>query len=238
VEFNLNLDVDFDQSLNGNAVARISVPIACSYVGGSGAPTLSEDCESYATFEREVARLKRELDGALEKVGERFGPSKAQVPAPSASPDVEGAGMSALVSEWRVADLMTRDVRTVGLMDELSVADELMKVGRFRHVVVVDDSSAVVGVVSHRDICFQALAWTAGLGRHAYDKLLQKLPARDMMASQVVTISPEASVSEAAGLMADRKIGCLPVVESARLVGILTEGDLLSRLSTPGPAPA
>lgn len=51
--------------------------------------------------------------------------------------------------------------------------------------------------------------------------------ARDIMSSDLVTVSPEASVTEAAGLMVGRGIGALPVIDEGRLVGLVTEGDLI-----------
>jgi CBS domain-containing protein len=129
-----------------------------------------------------------------------------------------------------VADVMTRDVRTLGPNDRLALADELMKQGRFRHVVVVDEGR-VVGVVSQRDIFHGALAWSLGQGRRAHETLLTSSAVKDVMASNVVTVDPQAALAEAAALLRDHKIGCLPVVAGDALVGILTEGDFLALLA-------
>jgi CBS domain-containing protein len=129
-----------------------------------------------------------------------------------------------------VADVMTRDVHTLGPNDRLALAEELMKQGRFRHVVVVDDGR-VVGVVSQRDIFHGALAWSLGQGRRAHETLLASSAVKDVMASNVVTVDPQAVLAEAAALLRDHKIGCLPVVAGDELVGILTEGDFLALLA-------
>ena len=127
---------------------------------------------------------------------------------------------------------MTRDVRTLRPNDRLSLADELMKVGNFRHVVVVDgDGQEVAGVISKRDIFYGALAWSTGLGTTGHQKALASAPVKTVMRSDVVTIAPDAWLSDAARIMRDEQIGCLPVVRGGDLVGILTEGDFLALLT-------
>jgi CBS domain-containing protein len=56
---------------------------------------------------------------------------------------------------------------------------------------------------------------------------LKTLRVKEVMSEPAITISPEATIKEAARLMIERKIGCLPVVEGGRLVGIVTETDIL-----------
>jgi CBS domain protein len=72
------------------------------------------------------------------------------------------------------------------------------------------------------------LAQALGYGRHAQREILDTLSVKDVMATEVVTIRPDASLAYAARLLTERKIGCLPVVENGRLVGILTEGDFVA----------
>jgi CBS domain-containing membrane protein len=128
---------------------------------------------------------------------------------------------------WSVADLMTRDVRTVGANDPVAAAKALMDSGGFRHVVVVDEEGAIEGVLSHRDLFFGPLAWSIGQGQAAYEKLLNASRVKDVTHGDVATIDATAPLQEAATLMRERKIGCLPVVEGDRLVGVLTEGDFV-----------
>ena len=126
---------------------------------------------------------------------------------------------------------MTRNVKTVGRNEKLSVASELMKVGGFRHLVVMDEDDEVAGVISHRDIFFNALAWSMGQGSKAHERNLEVVSAKDVMRSDVRTIDRNASLPEAAGLMRKNQIGCLPVTERGSLVGIITEGDFLALLA-------
>ncbi len=228
---NLSLDLDPGVRPGDKPAVRITVSDARGFTRHGGAAIVTRDCTSTAALEREVERLKGELDEALAAGRARLGgkaPAAPEVRAPSAPP--EARHIPALDTKLRVADVMTRDVRTLGPNDHLALADELMKQSRFRHVVVVDDGR-VVGVLSQRDIFHGALAWSLGHGRRAHEQLLATSVAKDVMASRVVTVEPEAPLAEAAALLREHKIGCLPVVAGDALVGILTEGDFLALLA-------
>ncbi|MGA8566779.1 MAG: CBS domain-containing protein [Candidatus Binataceae bacterium] len=66
--------------------------------------------------------------------------------------------------------------------------------------------------------------------RHAQRKVLDTLSVKEVMTSDVITTSPDTPL-EAARVLAERKLGCLPVVEDGRLVGILTEGDFVAMVA-------
>jgi CBS domain-containing membrane protein len=118
------------------------------------------------------------------------------------------------MKELKVRDVMTADPTTLKRNDKLTLADDIMRLGRVRHLPVVDDDDqTVVGIVTQRDLFRDALAQALGYGRHAQRKLLDTLSVKDVMATEVVTASPEASLVEAAKILTERKIGCLPVVE-------------------------
>jgi CBS domain-containing membrane protein len=131
---------------------------------------------------------------------------------------------------FRVADVMTREVTTIRRNDEVGMADAVMRIGAFRHLPVVsdDDDTRVVGVLSQRDLFRGALARALGYGEHAQDKVLGMLVAKEVMKEPAVTTTPDALLSDAARVMIENKIGCLPVVEAGKLVGILTEGDFVA----------
>jgi CBS domain-containing protein len=122
---------------------------------------------------------------------------------------------------------MTRDVKTIGPNDPVAAAKGLMDAGGFRHVVVVDEEGAIQGVLSHRDLFFGPLAWSIGQGKAAYEKLLQSSRVKDAMHGDVRTIDAAAPLQEAAAQMREERIGCLPVTSGDRLVGLITEGDLV-----------
>lgn len=128
----------------------------------------------------------------------------------------------------KVRDLMSTEVASVFRNDQLLVADDLMRLGRIRHTPVVDEETgAVVGVLSQRDLFRGALARALGYGARAQHKVLGMLLVKDVMTCDPVTTTPDAPLAEAARIMLERKIGCLPVVEGGKLVGILTESDFV-----------
>ena len=128
----------------------------------------------------------------------------------------------------RVRDLMSTEVATVRRNDKLAIADDVMNLGRVRHTPVLDDhSDDVVGILSQRDLFRGALARAIGYGGHAQQKLLNLLVVKDVMTTEPITTTPDAPLADAARLMLTRKIGCLPVLEDGRLVGILTESDFV-----------
>lgn len=231
MEKNLELDVDTEgRGESAERVARVAVAASRAFTRHSGAPVLTSDCPNWTSLKREVERLKGELDEALDEAKAAFGEEGDS--APQRQPEVPQAASAktTLPTDLTVADVMSRDVRTLGPNDPVSVADELMRQGRFRHVVVVEDDK-VVGVVSQRDIFFGALSWVMGEGRRYHDQRLAATKAKDVMCARVATIDADAPLKVAAALLRERKIGCLPVVEAEQLVGVLTEGDFLSLLA-------
>ena len=78
-----------------------------------------------------------------------------------------------------------------------------------------------------------ALVRALGYGAAQQQKLLTLLVVKEIMATDVVTTTPETPLEDAARTMLDRKIGCLPVLDGDRLVGILTEGDFVAFVARP-----
>lgn len=127
-----------------------------------------------------------------------------------------------------VRDLMSREVKTLERNDSLAIADRVMQLERIRHMPVLDEDGLVVGVVSQRDLFRGALANALGYGKHAQQKILDTLLVKDVISSDLVTTRPDAPLAEAARIMVERKVGCLPVLDGDKLVGILTEGDFVA----------
>jgi CBS domain-containing protein len=101
-----------------------------------------------------------------------------------------------------------------------------MNLGRIRHMPVVDDGK-LVGIVSQRDLFRSALITALGFGRKVTSALIKTIKVKEVMTEKVITISPNTSIKDAARQMIDKKIGCLPVVEEDRLIGLVTETDML-----------
>ena len=134
----------------------------------------------------------------------------------------------------RVQELMTREVATLQRGDKLSLADNVMQLGRIRHMVVVDEAGGLAGIVSQRDLFRGALVKALGYGKVAQKKVMEAILVKEVMSSELLTTTPDALLSEAARVMSERKIGCLPVVEDGKLVGILTEGDFVAFFARAG----
>lgn len=129
------------------------------------------------------------------------------------------------MNDLRVRDLMTEDVVLVRPETDTETARDLMAEHGLRHLIVVDDEGDLVGIVSHRDLLRNALIERTDVPLYVERELLRRTPARDVMISPVRTVDPQQDVAEAAQTLFDEKIGCLPVVEGGRVVGILTESD-------------
>jgi CBS domain-containing membrane protein len=126
-----------------------------------------------------------------------------------------------------VRDLMTHDVITLERNEKLLVADDVMRLGRIRHLPIVDGDGALAGIVSQRDLFHSGLMKALGYGSHAQRSALDLLVVKEAMKTEVVTTTPETPLVDAAKLMFERKIGCLVVLEAGKVVGILTEGDFV-----------
>jgi acetoin utilization protein AcuB len=116
----------------------------------------------------------------------------------------------------RVREVMSRSVETVSAAESAESARQRMRTKRIHHLVAKRGPD-VVGVVSARDL--------DALGSF---RLVQTVG--DVMASPAVTATPEMTLRQAANLLRGRAIGCLPVMEGAKLAGILTITDLLEML--------
>jgi len=130
------------------------------------------------------------------------------------------------MGETRVRDIMSEQIVTISSDDSLSTVEDIMTLGGVRHMPVVRGGQ-LVGVVSERDLLRASLSNLSGFGSEQRRAFLQVVEIKRVMSTPPVTIGPGASVEEAALVMAERKIGCLPVLDGSRLVGMLTETDVL-----------
>jgi len=131
----------------------------------------------------------------------------------------------------KVKDLMQTDVVTLNVSDTLEVADTFMRLGLIRHLPVVDEDRRLIGLVAQADLLRASASSVLQLNRTAEKEWLGTVAVRDVMVVEVVTVTPDTEVTQAVDLLTAGKLGCLPVVEDARLVGILTETDCLRYLS-------
>ena len=134
------------------------------------------------------------------------------------------------MTETRTVELvMTREPATVAPNDSIRVAIERMRERNCRRLPVVE-KEILIGIVTDRDLR-RATNSPLVLRERWYDEfMLDHIPVRACMTERPITVTPQTSIVEASRVMRDRKIGGLPVVDGARLVGIVTETDLLNFL--------
>jgi CBS domain-containing protein len=137
-----------------------------------------------------------------------------------------------------VRDVMSPDPVTVRGEDSGQEAASTMCRERVQHLPVLDRHGLLVGIVTDRDLRHHLLspAVVDDLGRIPTSALLERVRVSDVMSAPAFVTSPEAPLSDAVKLMRERRFGALPVVEGRRLVGMLTESDLLRRILAAGSA--
>lgn len=126
-----------------------------------------------------------------------------------------------------VRDRMSRRVHTVRPEAHLSEAAKLMRARKIRHLPVVDREGRLVGMITARDLRQVLFAPAVQDERQDVRGVLEALSVRDVMTRGVMSVRGTTSIRDAARLMYERKLGALPVVEGERLVGIVTETDVL-----------
>ena len=142
----------------------------------------------------------------------------------------------------KVKDVMARDPISIDQEAAVGTALDLMRTKHIRHLPVVDEAGALVGIVTDRDLRHAALApaveeyLSVRAHRQArqLNATLGNLRVREVMTWTVVTTGPEAPLLHAALIMFESRVGSLPVLEGGRLVGLLTEQDVLKALMLEG----
>jgi len=125
-----------------------------------------------------------------------------------------------------VSDWMSRSVYTVHTDSPLSEAVKMMREKKIKHLPVVDKKKAVIGVLSDRDIKEYMPSKATTLDVYELHNVLLETKASKVMKKKVFTAKPDLPIEEAAMIMYDNNIGCLPIVESGKLVGIISDRDL------------
>ncbi len=144
-----------------------------------------------------------------------------------AAPSPAAARKAPAQRERLVRDLRTEKVFTLKGRDDLAALYDLMDSRHVRHVPVVDNEGELVGLVTDRDLSRSALGAVEELPLSVERDILRRRRVRDIMATEPDVIEPDATLKEAAELLLENKVGCLPVVEGLHLVGILTEADFV-----------
>jgi acetoin utilization protein AcuB len=134
----------------------------------------------------------------------------------------------------KVATIMTRTLVTASLDDDVAHLRELFQRLRFHHLPVVDDGK-LVGVISDRDLLRYLSPFLDTLAERPQDNSTLRTKAHQLMTRKPVVASPHTDVRDAARILIDKRISCLPVVTpDGVLAGILTWRDLLGALLAAG----
>ena len=118
-----------------------------------------------------------------------------------------------------VKEVMNRNLKTVRPEDTVKLAAQIMNENHIGALVVVSGSGEVVGILTERDILVNVVA----TGKSA-----ENVKVEDAMTSEIITVSPNKTLEEAADIMTENKIKKLPVIEERSLVGMITATDLVA----------
>lgn len=139
----------------------------------------------------------------------------------------------------RVKDVMTRKPYTIDPDAPIETATAVMRDRGVRHLPVVNDAGKLVGMISDRDVrdavfapAFAERLSAAGRRRlRSLTEALESLRVKDVMTWNAITTDPDALLAQAAAVMFEGRFSSLPVVQKGKLVGIVTERDVLKALA-------
>lgn len=127
-----------------------------------------------------------------------------------------------------VKHIMTVDVVTFFAEQTLPLADEVMRIHKFRHLPVIDNDRRLVGLVSQRDLLRGQISVLTGLTEDQRRARQEDIRISRLMTRDVWTVRPDTLASHAGRTLLDHKFGCLPVIDEHRVLrGIVTERDFL-----------
>ena len=143
-------------------------------------------------------------------------------------------------------DVMIKDVKTVKPKDTVKYAAKYFVDSKIGGAPVVDDDGRLVGLISESDLISQDAKVHFPTYIHLLDsyifiestkrfeeslKRAAAATVEELMAKDVVTVSPDATIEQVSTLMVDKHIGRIPVVDDDKVVGIITKGDIVRTLS-------
>jgi CBS domain-containing protein len=179
--------------------------------GRTGARWMLDSLEAMGADGTRPERLGA-LTGAMALRQQEGGPVHEWTPAELN----EGGGWTH--NYLRVEQFMSTDLFTVHADESVQTVAQLMDWERIRHILVEDADSRLTGLVSMRQVLRAITKDPAAVATQ---------PIADIMRTKIMTVAPETRTIEAIRLMAENRIGCLPVLKAEKLVGIVTESDFL-----------
>ncbi len=165
--------------------------------------------------------LKKQIkkDDALKALTESiYKNQQANIPVHEWDPITEVPANYPTYSNKYASQIMTQQILTIHQNDLAHLVSQIMRWNNIHHVPVVDSKENLVGIITWKNI--------QGFDEKGFDELKE---VKDIMVSEVITASPSLPVDEVAHIMLTKKIGCLPVVQDKKLVGIVTRNDIVTR---------
>jgi len=126
----------------------------------------------------------------------------------------------------QIRQVMSSSVVTLASDQTLREVIELLRSKHIRHLPIVDEGQ-LVGIVTDRDVKRATPSLHSGVDRDEYDRVLDETKIAQFMTREPMTIAPDLDLKSAVKIFIERKVGALPVVENAQLVGIVSQIDLL-----------
>lgn len=125
-----------------------------------------------------------------------------------------------------VSRAMSRNLVTTTPDTPVAEAQSLMRRQKIHHLPVVEPSGKLVGIVTEKDLIYASPSPATSLSMYEINYLLAKLRVSKVMTREVITVTDDTPLEQAARIMSDHDIGCLPVVTDGKLLGIVTESDI------------
>ena len=122
---------------------------------------------------------------------------------------------------------MQKDVQTLTEESSLRDAINLSRKLRIRHIPIVGDGQDLIGIVSDRDIKRFTPSILTEKNAAEHERILQETPLSRIMTRDPLTVAPSTEIEDAVGILCRKKVGALPVVVNGKLVGIISETDML-----------
>jgi len=121
---------------------------------------------------------------------------------------------------------MSKHPLTIGPDESVSSAHRYMVEQKVRHLPVVDKNGKMIGLVTEEDLLKAEPSSATSLSIWEINSLLERVTVKQVMIRDVITCSEDMPIEDAAELLLEHKIGCLPVIRGEALTGIITESDL------------
>jgi len=125
-----------------------------------------------------------------------------------------------------VKDRMTSNPVTIRTDTNLKEALDLVRSSPFRHLPVLDENGDLVGIVTEKSLVYASPTPSTTLSVFEVDYILSRTKVGQVIQGDVITVGPDLPIEEAARVMIDHRIGCLPVLKDRKLIGIISDTDI------------